>query len=125
MKKTLIIAILLAAVVVTIGAACGNSSKSTTNTNTTNTGTSNSNATTGNSVTISNFAFSPATLTVTAGTAVTWVNNDSVTHTVTASAFNSGDLAPGQTYTFTFSTPGTYAYSCSIHPTMTGTIIVQ
>jgi plastocyanin len=61
------------------------------------------------------------------GTTVTWTNNDSVTHTVTADAgaFDSGALSPGHTYSFTFRTSGTYSYHCSIHRSMTATIIVQ
>src|SRR5579883_1778903 len=79
----------------------------------------------GNSISIANFAFSPSSLTVKAGTKVTWTNNDSVTHTVTEGngAFNSGDLAPGSSFSFTFSKAGTYSYHCSIHPSMTATIV--
>ena len=82
---------------------------------------------TGNSVSIANFAFSPQTLTVKAGTKVTWTNKDSVTHTVTADkgAFNSGPLSPGNTFSFTFTQAGTYSYHCSIHTSMMATIVVQ
>jgi plastocyanin len=76
-------------------------------------------------VSIENFAFNPAALTITAGTTVTWTNNDSATHTIKSSAFNSQDLAHGQTFEFKFNTKGTYDYSCGIHPAMTGKIIVQ
>ncbi len=81
----------------------------------------------GNAVSIASFAFGPASLTVKVGTTVTWTNNDSVTHTVTANAgaFDSGPLAPGHSFQFTFHKAGTYAYHCSIHPSMTATIIVQ
>lgn len=80
----------------------------------------------GNSISIVNFAFSPQSVTVTVGTKVTWTNNDSVTHTVTADggAFNQM-LAPGSTFSFTFTKAGTYSYHCSIHPSMTATIVVQ
>lgn len=78
-----------------------------------------------NSVLISNFSFNPGSLTVKAGTTVTWTNNDSVTHSIKSSSFTSPDLATGDTFKFTFNTPGTYNYNCGIHPTMTGTIIVQ
>jgi plastocyanin len=83
-------------------------------------------ASSANTVDIQNFAFSPDTLSVPAGTTVTWTNLDSTAHTVTADngAFNSDDLPTGQTYSFTFNTPGTYAYHCSIHPYMTGTVTV-
>jgi plastocyanin len=78
-------------------------------------------------VTISGFAFSPADLTVKTGTTITWTNNDPASHTIVADAgaFSSDPFAKGGTYQFTFSQPGTYAYHCSIHPSMKGTIIVQ
>lgn len=81
-----------------------------------------------NSVVIQNFAFSPSNLTVKAGTTVTWINQDSTTHTITSDngAFQSSeDLNQGSNYTFTFSKAGTYPYHCSIHPNMKGTIVVQ
>lgn len=83
--------------------------------------------TNGNSITIANFAFAPATLTVKVGTKVTWTNNDSATHTVTAlqGAFDSGDLPTGQSFSFTFTKAGTYNYHCAIHASMTATIVVQ
>jgi len=78
-------------------------------------------------ISIQNFAFNPGTLTVPNGTTVTWINNDNVDHTVTTEGglFNSGPLNNGQNFTYTFTTPGTYNYSCSIHPYMKGIIIVQ
>ncbi len=81
----------------------------------------------GNEVKISGFAFSPATLTVKVGTEVTWTNLDSVEHSVTSSSgneLNSPLIPQNGTYSHVFSTPGTYEYHCSIHPTMLGTIIV-
>ncbi|HSW80299.1 MAG TPA: cupredoxin family copper-binding protein [Candidatus Saccharimonadales bacterium] len=82
-----------------------------------------------NKVTIDNFAFSPANITVKKGTAVTWTNNDSATHNVKETDGKSGgpnsqDLPNGQSYTFTFNTVGTFNYHCSIHPDMTGTVTV-
>ena len=80
-------------------------------------------------VTIQSFGFHPSSITVTAGTKVTWVQKDTTPHTVKgsgASAFlHSSPLNQGQTYTATFSKPGTYNYICSIHPDMHGTVIVQ
>jgi plastocyanin len=78
-------------------------------------------------VSIKNFAFDPPNTTVSAGTTVTWVNDDQVPHTATANdgAFDSGTLQPGQSYSFAFDKPGTYAYHCNIHPDMTGTITVS
>ncbi len=79
------------------------------------------------SVSISGFAFSPASLTAKQNTKVTWTNNDSVTHTVTSDTglFDSGNIPAGGTYNYTFSTAGTYAYHCTIHPNMKGTVMVQ
>jgi plastocyanin len=81
----------------------------------------------GSTVEIKNFMFTPMTLTVPAGTTVTWKFDDSTEHTVVAddNSFTSSALANGQTFTHTFSTAGTVAYHCSIHPFMTGTIIVK
>ena len=80
-----------------------------------------------NSVNISNYAFSPATITINIGTSVKWTNKDSVTHTVTSDtgAFTSGNIATNGTYSYTFNVAGTYQYHCSIHQTMKGTIIVK
>lgn len=80
----------------------------------------------GNTVSISGYSFSPASLNVSTGTTVTWTNNDSVTHTVTSDtgAFSSGDLNPGQTFSYTFNQAGSFAYHCSIHTYMHGTVTV-
>lgn len=79
------------------------------------------------SVSIQNFAFSPGSIQVDAGTTVTWTNNDQTTHTVTTDdgSFDSGDVAPGGTFSMTFNTPGTFAYHCKIHPFMTASIVVM
>jgi plastocyanin len=81
-----------------------------------------------NSVAVQNFTFSPADITVKKGTTVTWTNKDSITHTVTENdgqtGPDSGDLAPGKTYSFTFNTVGTFKYHCAIHPEMLGTVTV-
>ena len=71
--------------------------------------------------------YSPSPYTVKAGSTVTWVNKDSSTHTVTSygsNLFDSGNLAPGGTFKWTFAQPGTYQYYCTIHPWMKGTIVV-
>jgi plastocyanin len=82
----------------------------------------------GNAVTIMNFAFAPAALTVKAGTTVTWTNKDSDAHTVTSQGsggpLGSAALATGQSYSYTFAKPGTYSYLCTIHPFMTATVTV-
>ena len=77
-----------------------------------------------NAVKIANFAFSPDTITVTAGTEITWINEDSTVHTVTGAGFESGEIKPGQSYNHAFSSPGTYDYHCSIHSSMTGQVVV-
>ncbi|WP_422615747.1 plastocyanin/azurin family copper-binding protein [Nocardia jejuensis] len=79
-----------------------------------------------NDVIITNFAFAPATLTVTAGTTVTWTNRDEEPHNVSPAAggFTSPNLGTGATYTFTFTTAGSFTYVCSIHPFMHGTVVV-
>ncbi|MET8628921.1 cupredoxin family copper-binding protein [Kitasatospora sp. NPDC004669] len=82
-----------------------------------------------NAVTIKNFAFSPPTLTVKAGTKVTWTNTDPDAHTVTSKEGSGGPLqsaalATNDTYSYTFTQPGTYPYYCTIHPYMTATVEV-
>jgi len=78
-------------------------------------------------VEIDNFSFGPAELTVPAGTTVTWINRDDIPHTVvsTDKVFKSKVLDTDEKFSFTFSKAGTYPYFCSIHPKMTGKIIVQ
>ena len=68
--------------------------------------------------------FSPANVTVPAGSVVTWTNNDGSPHTATGQGFDSGNLNNGQTYSHTFNTPGTYQYVCSYHSDMVGTLKV-
>ena len=77
-------------------------------------------------VKIAGFAFAPASLTVKAGTTVTWVNDDAPAHTVTADdgSFGSPNLAHGATFSQRFGTAGSYAYHCAIHPSMVGTVVV-
>jgi len=81
-------------------------------------------------VNIQNFAFSPASLSVTADTVVRWTNNDGSTHTVTSTTvpangtFDSSSLTSGSSVCFKFTTTGTYNYHCSIHPSMTGSVAV-
>ncbi len=76
---------------------------------------------------IQNFAYNPNTLTVKAGTNITWTNRDSAIHDVASDsgAFASEDLAKGESYTYNFTKPGEYTYHCNEHPSMTGKIIVQ
>ena len=80
-------------------------------------------------VTIDNFSFSPAEVTVPAGTKVTWVNHDDVPHTVTSSGkireMKSDALDTDQSYSHTFKAPGRFEYYCAVHPHMTGVIVVK
>lgn len=78
-------------------------------------------------VTIDNFNFTPPALTVSAGTTVTWVNKDDVPHTVTSDdkLFGSRALDTDDKFSFTFQTPGIYPYYCSVHPKMTGKVVVK
>jgi plastocyanin len=80
----------------------------------------------GDQVSIDNFAFAPATLTVKVGTTVTWTNRDEEPHTVVASdgSFHSPGMGTGATFSHTFSTAGKFDYVCSIHPMMHGTVVV-
>jgi plastocyanin len=79
------------------------------------------------SVSIQNFAFTPSSLSVHIGDTVKWTNNEGgTTHTVTADgrSFDSGNLSPGQSYSFMFTHTGTFGYHCNIHPYMTGSVSV-
>jgi len=140
MKKILPIAAVVVVIAVIVGVALGhkknNSGTSTTTSSTSSSSSMNSTSSSSSSstaptatdkVSITNFSFSPASITVKKGSAVTWTNNDSVTHTVTADSGtgpNSGDLAPGKTYSFTYNSTGTFAYHCSIHTDMHGSVTV-
>src|ERR1700678_1538955 len=78
-------------------------------------------------VKIDNFSFGPQTLTVSVGTTVTWTNRDDIPHTVvsTDGVFKSKVRDTDEKFTYTFTKPGEYPYYCSVHPKMTGKIVVQ
>ena len=86
-----------------------------------------------NEVWMQNMAFAPTSLTITAGTTITWTNKDAIAHTVTSgtpanqtSLFDSGNLTQGQSFSYTFKTAGSFQYFCKIHPnTMQATITVK
>jgi plastocyanin len=80
-----------------------------------------------NQVVVENFSFQPGTLTVKPGTTVTWVNHDDEPHTVNENdkRFNSGTLDTDGKFSYKFTSPGNYSYFCSLHPRMTGQIIVK
>ena len=84
--------------------------------------------TSANTVTIQNFAFLPGDITIKKGTTVTWTNNDSTAHSVNETdnqkGPDSGDLNPGDKYSFNFDQTGTFKYRCNLHPEMLGTVTV-
>ena len=142
--KNIIIAVTVVALLVIVGlgfALVGNSkpnsndsmtnmpttTKSTTTTNASDTTATNTTPAVANSITIENYKFSPASMTVKVGTKVTWTNQDTVSHTVTVDSGdgpNSQLFGKGQSYSFTFTKAGTYSYHCAPHPYMKGTITV-
>jgi plastocyanin len=81
-----------------------------------------------NEIKIDNFTFAPGTVTVTRGTTVEWLNRDDIPHTVVSedkTTFKSKALDTDDKFSNTFTKPGSYSYFCSIHPKMTGKIVVQ
>jgi plastocyanin len=78
-------------------------------------------------ITIDNFAFARRQVTVERGTTVTWLNRDDMPHTVVSNdkSFQSGPLDTGDRFSHTFDTAGTFAYFCSLHPRMTGVVVVR
>jgi plastocyanin len=132
MKKILLVVLVLVALSVAAFAAISRGTPES-NTNTpaqnTNTNTDQPTAAAG-AVTMANMMFTPPQITVQKGSTVTWTNNDSVAHTVTDDLSNvggpdSGTIAAGGTYSFTFTKSGSYQYHCKLHTSMRGTIVVQ
>jgi amicyanin len=80
-------------------------------------------------VKIDNFSFGPGTITVAVGTTVTWTNRDDIPHTVVSTddpkAFKSKVMDTDEKFSYTFAKPGTYPYFCSVHPKMTGKVVVE
>jgi plastocyanin len=108
----------------------GNSSNNSAQTSNNTTAAGANQASMSGSVNINNMMFTPSQITVTKGGTVTWTNSDSTTHTVVDDLSNaggpaSGDIPPGQSYSFTFNKTGSFQYHCSIHPSMRGTIVVK
>jgi plastocyanin len=126
MKKTIIFIIILPSLFLLSG--CGSSNTNTVNMNpqsTNNSPAQNETSAASSMVNIANFSFNPVTLTIKKGAVVTWTNNDSSPHQIKSADFNSDLLNNGQSYSFTFNNIGTFDYSCAIHPSMTGKIIVE
>ncbi len=126
MKKYLVIGIVAASLALMVGCSGGYGSPATKTTTATGP-TTTTQAAGGSAVTISGFAFSPATLNVAVGTKVTWTNKDGTTHTVTSdtNVFDAGNIADGASYSYTFNTAGTFPYHCKIHTYMKGTVVVK
>jgi plastocyanin len=114
-------------------AACGSSSNSATATpgKTTAPAANSTKAATGTAqpgaVAITDYQFTPPSITVKVGDTVTWTNNGPSKHTATADdgSFDSGSLSAGQTFSHTFQTAGTFSYICTIHPFMKAQVVVQ
>lgn len=114
--------LLLVAAVAIIAASCNGTGHSAYGASASTAATTTTAAIAANAATIKGFSFQPEVLKVKVGAKVTWTNDDAVAHTVTAdtNSFASGNLQPGGSFSFTFTRPGTYAYHCSIHPSMHG-----
>ena len=117
------VAVSLVVILSVLVASCGGGSPETTAAPSTTAGA----AAGGAQVMLRGSAFDPETVTIRTGESVTWTNEDSANHTVVGDSggFESDDLAKGDTFSFAFATPGTFAYHCSIHPSMKGTVIVE
>lgn len=122
--KLKIISLLLA--VLSISISCTKTNMNNTSGTTNGTGSNPAGGPGANQVWIQGMAFVPAILNVNTGARVTWTNYDSVDHTVTSDAatFDSGSLANKATFSYTFTTAGTYSYHCKIHPAMMATVVV-
>jgi plastocyanin len=123
MKK--IIALSLLSLVIIVLGGCSYGGSSTNTPAATPTAPTQETPTASGAINIQGFAFSPAAITVKKGATVTWTNNDSAPHQIKSTTFNSSQLGKSQTFSFTFNDAGTFDYSCSIHPSMTGKIIVE
>jgi plastocyanin len=129
--RRLLAVLALGAALGLVAAGCGSSNKSgDSSTTTTSSSSSSASSSSGGGVTIKmqNIAFDPKDVTVKVGQKVTWVNDDTVTHNVTANSgasFKSKDFGKGATFSFTPDKAGTIKYVCTIHPGMTATLTVQ
>jgi len=127
-RKALLISVSVLVLAVGLSAAsCGSTGGSAATTEAAGGATTTAPSGAGAQVVMKNIAFDPASVTINVGETVTWTNEDSVSHTVIGDngEFESTTLAKGDTFGFTFGQAGTYAYHCSIHPSMRGTVIVQ
>jgi len=124
-KSKLIIGVVFFLSILTISYSCTKSSMD--SITGTNSGSKGSDGPGTNEVWIQDMAFNPSTITISAGTTLKWTNKDAVTHDVTSTtgSFGSGPLNNGDTFSYTFSSSGTYTYYCTIHPSMTGSVTVN
>jgi plastocyanin len=120
MKRLILLPALTLAAALTV-AACSTASPTATTSTTTSAATA-----AGHEVVMEGFAFTPAELTVAVGTTVTWTNRDAARHDVVADdgTFASPLFGAGETFSFTFESPGEYPYTCTVHPGMAGRIVV-
>jgi plastocyanin len=124
MKSCLATSVIILALVT---AACGGNSSPASPTPTPTGSTTTVTIPTG-AINLTTTAYAPNPVTVSRGTSVTWVNNDSIAHTATSNdstTFNSGTIAPGGRFSMTLQTAGTFPYRCTFHPNMVGTVTVQ
>lgn len=126
MKKYILGISLLFAVIVIAVAACSKSKSDPTPTTPTKPTDPTNPGGSGNAVSIKNFAFSPATITIKKGESVTWTNSDSAPHTATedAGVFDSGSLATGAKFSKSFATVGTFTYHCNFHSNMVNAKVI-
>jgi plastocyanin len=120
-------AVMLAAAV-TLSSCGGGSSTPTTPTPPTNGGNNGTPVTIVNGArALTTTAYNPNPVTVSAGTTVTWTNQDTTTHTATSDSglFSSGNVGPNGQFSFTFANKGTFTYHCALHPNMVGSVVVQ
>jgi plastocyanin len=118
---------LLLIAILMISASCNKSSYNSMTGITSNPGTNGAGGPGTNEVFIQGMAFNPSTITVTAGTTITWTNKDAIAHTVTSKTklFDSGSIGANGTFSYTFTTAGTISYYCSIHPSMVASVTVN
>jgi plastocyanin len=123
--NTVRLAILFGAIAVIVG--CGSNSSPAMSPTPTPTTTSGSVSIPVGARTAGSAGYTPNPVTITAGSTVTWTNNDTIAHTSTSDTgvFDSGNIAPGERYSFTFNTRGTFPYHCTLHPGMVASVVVQ
>ncbi|MDB5166841.1 MAG: plastocyanin [Candidatus Saccharibacteria bacterium] len=132
-KSTIIIIVVAVIIIAGVGFVVANHKSSTgneygTGSTSDNTAPTPTSTTAKGTINITNMMFTPSQITVPVGGTVTWTNNDTTAHTVTIDHGNgphSDPIAPGGTYSFTFTKAASYQYHCSIHPSMRGTIVVK